>query len=46
MEEVELTNLTVGTHQKAPLNIDFGSDNERQDYKIDTVGEVVVGGGG
>jgi hypothetical protein len=32
-------------HQETPLNIDFGINNERQDYKTSIVcGEVFVGG--
>jgi hypothetical protein len=35
----------VETHQETTLNIDFGTNKERQDCKISTVWVVLKGGG-
>jgi hypothetical protein len=44
-EGVELTNALSKDTSTNPSNIDFGINNERQDYKVHTVKGVHMGGG-
>jgi hypothetical protein len=44
MEGVEQTKVKYILTAMTTLNIDLGNNNKRQDYKIDTVKGVLVGG--